>query len=617
MKNKFIDILRYKFDKVMSKGTISLIGILFLVTFSVVIIAGILLVIIGGERSLAISVWKSVMHVIDPGTITADEPDRPIFLILMSVVTLCGIFITSILISIITTGFKKRLDMLQQGTGRVIEKDHTLILGYNENTYTIISELAKAYENQKKGCVVVLSDRDIEDVRGTILSRLPKNRNIEIIYRRGDISDPYMLKQCSIDTAKSVVLSIQDDFTVIKAMLAINTYFQSITNFNKNIHFVTSLNDATNYDAVLIAGDTYIEAIQSDDIISRIIAQVIRQPGLSNVLIELFNYESNEIYFESFPELINHNFGDCITMFNKAVVLGIEREGKVILNPNNDLTIEIDDKFIILAQDDGITKSNKKRRDFTNVGNIVSTEFKEDDFEHILILGVNSLLKSTLLELDTYFVKGKKVIVADIEENLKKVNFENELQNISLTKIEGDITKRENIKELLKHDIDHVLLLSSDEMNPDDSDSKTLLKLIHLRDLEEKTTKKFSITSEMKNTKNEKLAQVARVNDLVISNNIINLLLTQISQNRNLSYVFKELLSSQGAEIYLKRLTNYVKPDIEVDFYEVSEIVKGHNEIALGYKKQLADTYKIITNPTKEEKIIFSKDDYLIILSRN
>ncbi len=149
---KIIETLKYKFDNIMSKGTISLVWMLFLVTALVITLLGIAARLVNGG-TLRENIWAGVMHTIDAGTITGTDTANLGFLIVMCLVTLSGLFITSILIGIITTGFEEKLNQLKKGNSKVIEKNHTLILGFNESIYTILNELIIANENKKKASI--------------------------------------------------------------------------------------------------------------------------------------------------------------------------------------------------------------------------------------------------------------------------------------------------------------------------------------------------------------------------------------------------------------------------------------------------------------------------------
>ncbi len=615
-KGQFIEKLRYKFDNLMSKGAVALVGMLFLVTAGVIFLAGVIAVLFG-NGTLSENVWASIMHTIDAGTITGTETRNLPFLIIMSIVTLCGLFVTSILIGIITTGFEEKLNTLRKGNSRVIEKNHVLILGFNDSIYTIISELVIANENKKNSCIVVLSEQDKETVELAIAEQVGDLKTTRVIARTGSITDSFMLRQCSASKARSIIINEQDDFIVTKAILAINSFLKEIVNVSSKPHIVATLSNAENFAAAEIAGEGNVELILINDAVSRIIAQTCRQPGISNVLIELFNYDGAELYFESFSALENKSFSDALKMFEQAIVLGFKRDGEIHLNPNNAEILKADDQLLLLVEDDGLAKPLKDVPATNDAEKLKSNQTIEISKKDILILGVNDKIKSILTELDNYLTKGSSVTVATEDIIEVPEDFNQNFKNIDLVWTECDTNSREVLDKLTEKALDHILLLSSNAYDPETCDAMTLMKLIHLRDISVKQSKAFNITSEIKNETNQKLARVAKVNDLVVGTSIINLILSQISENRDLATVFKEILHVDGSEIYLRNAANYIKLNEQTDFYTVTELVKNKGEIALGYKKQTEDSFEIVTNPKKSDKVSFGEQDYIIVLAND
>ncbi len=614
MKNVgFGEKLRYKFDNIMSKGTIALIGILFLATVIVIVMAGLLAFVLG-EGPIGENIWQSIMHTIDAGTIVGTDTSRPVFLVLMCIVTLGGIFITSILIGIITTGFEEKLNTLKKGNSRVIEKNHVVILGFNDNIGTIISELVAAGENQKDNCIVVLAEGDKEEVEEAIGNLVEDLKTTRLICRTGSITDLHMLKQCAIETSRAVIINERTDFITTKAILAINNYIRSLdAPSDIKTHIVAMVSDTANYEAIQIAGENLAELILVHDSVARIIAQTCRQPGLSNVLIDLFDFSGSELYFENFAELQGKTFQDVLTRFNHSIVFGYKRGKDIFLNPPKDTVMEQNDKVLILVEDDGMAKFLPNAYDNAQVENLICQQGAEKQLENVLILGANSMLSTILHELDNYYVKGSRIIVANDTDEYLKADIK--LENIELKTIVCDIGNRKALEALTSQDISHVLLLSNDSLDTETTDAKTLLKLIHLRDIAQKTNRNFNITSEMENTTNQKLAQVAQVNDLVVGSNIINLMMAQIAENRDLAKVFQELLHVDGSEIYIRNAENYVKLNEKLDFFDVTEIVARRNEIAVGYKKRVGNSYEIIVNPTKSDSITFTEGDSIVLLA--
>ena len=158
------DRLRYAFDNTMSKGTIALIGLLAaLSTLVIGVIAAVVTVAgiapEGGDQlSFTEAIWMSLMRTLDSGTMGGDAGWS--FRIAMLLVTFGGIFVISTLIGVLTSGIEGKIESLRKGRSRVIEHDHTVILGWSQQIFVVISELIAAGANQSKSCIVIMGDKD-------------------------------------------------------------------------------------------------------------------------------------------------------------------------------------------------------------------------------------------------------------------------------------------------------------------------------------------------------------------------------------------------------------------------------------------------------------------------
>ena len=91
--------LRYEFDNTMSRGTISLIGWLAIVTLLLVIVVSLFLTIVGaapsssagGQPGFGDTIWLSLKHAFNTGTVWGDTGTFP-FMLAMFVVSFGGIF---------------------------------------------------------------------------------------------------------------------------------------------------------------------------------------------------------------------------------------------------------------------------------------------------------------------------------------------------------------------------------------------------------------------------------------------------------------------------------------------------------------------------------------------
>jgi len=604
----------YLFDNIMSKGTIALVALLFMITAAVVVITGILGSWLNKDLSAGVTIWQSLMHALDAGTLAGDDTGNIGFLILMSLVTVCGIFVTSILIGIISTGFEQKLNDLRKGTSTVIETGHTVIIGFNDGIYTILSELIEAGSNHKKNCIVVLGEQDKETMEEMIKGHIKELKTTRIICKSGKPTEDFLLGRASLETSKSIIINQNDDFSVIKVILATVNYLKAKKAFDNDLHITTMIHNKENLEAAKIAGEGKAEILFFKDALSRIIAHTCRQPGLSLVLTEFFDFGGDEFYFEQFPELNGKTFGETINLFAHSTVVGLEQNGKVMLNPSMDLRLTAQDRMIHLAEDDNVSKPQMQ---IPAVDLSVEAHIKdiETDKNHLLVLGYNHYLPDILTELDNYADKGTMIAVAGIQ--VPEFIATSQYKNIQVMSIECDIYNRVDLESLVKDDIKNILLLSELECCNDEADAKTLLLLIQIRDIEKKIGRDFNLTSEMRSVDNQKLASVANVNDFVVGSTITNLIITQVSENRKLALLFEDLLDADGSELYMKKACRYVKPDVETDFFTVTEIAKKRNEIAVGYKKVTPDGILIKTNPVKADRISFGKDDYLIVIAQD
>ena len=126
----------------------------------------------------------------------------------------------------------------------------------------------------------------------------------------------------------------------------------------------------------------------------------------------------------------------------------------------------------------------------------------------------------------------------------------------------------------------------------------------------------------MLDLRNRDLAHVTRVDDFIVSNNLISLMLAQVSENKYLNAIFTDLLDAEGQEIYLKPMADYIEPGKEVDFYTVVESARRRGEVAIGLRtmahaKDPARQYGIKVNPKKSERRVFAKEDRLIVLAES
>ncbi|MEO1815406.1 MAG: hypothetical protein ABGU93_07455 [Acetobacterium sp.] len=619
----FLEKLRYKFDNLMSKGTGVL--LLSLASATAIMIAVISLIVwitqSGPTSSFTELLWMGLMRAIDSGTVSGDTGSIG-YIFLMFVTTLGGIFILSILIGILTTGIESKLDSLRKGRSRVIEKDQTIILGWSEQIFTIIEELIEANSNRKHACIVIMGNHDKSEMDDAIRERITDMKTTRIVTRQGNPIDIDDLEIVSLNTSRSIIIIPEDDTRVIKTILAITN---NPNKRNEPYNIVTVLKDPENVQVAQIAGNNQAEIILSDTLISRIIAQTCRQPGLSTVYTELLDFGGDEIYFSDCPEANNKTFGEVLFLFEKSTVIGIQSEGKTYLNPPMETIILPGDRIIAISEDDDTIIAKADQGHTVDERVIMQTSADESDSpEKTLILGWNDNAHLIIQEIDNYVPLSS--ILTVVSDCVEDEDFQMALSQVVNQKIEllkGDPKDRSILDDLMVKNYDHVIILSNNSgLDVQESDANTLVVLLQLRDISEKLNCRFSVVSEMMDFRNKKLAEVTKVNDFIVSEKLISLMLTQVSENKMINTVFEDLFDADGSELYIKKAAKYIKPGAAVNYYTLVEAAKRKNEIVIGYviaaeQKDAKKDYGIYINPDKSTVVSLGEKDGLIVIAED
>jgi hypothetical protein len=170
---------------------------------------------------------------------------------------------------------------------------------------------------------------------------------------------------------------------------------------------------------------------------------------------------------------------------------------------------------------------------------------------------------------------------------------------------------------------DHVVVLSPFErLSAEAADAQTLIVLLHLRDISEQSGCKFPIVTELMKESNRNVARVARVDDVIVSNQLVSLVLAQMSQNKDRLPTLLGLTDPEGHHLQLKPASDYVTLGLPVNFYTVVESAKRFGHLALGYcvqteSEDVTQDFGVRLNPHKSAKITFVEGDRLIIVAKD
>ncbi len=626
--------LRYAFDNTLSRGAGALIGWLALATVLLIVVGTFAVLLFHGipqGSNLFDVFWNILSQALTPNPVDAGNPLQ--YLVVMFFVTIGSLFMVSILIGILSNEIESRVDALRRGRSRVLESDHTVILGWSHQVFTIISELVIANENRKHGAAIaILADKDKVEMEDEIRSRLPHMKNTRVICRSGSPIDPTDIEIVSPHTARSIIIlppapeeNKDPDTCVIKSVLAL------VNNPRRReapYHVVTQVYKPESVNVLrMVSRKDHVLPVLTNGLIARVVAQTSRQSGLSVVYTELMNFEGDEIYFADLPaSLVGKSYADSLFAYEDSAVMGLRRaDGTMLMNPPMDTALHQGDRlFAISADDDTIRPSGLDRVPIDESVICAGEPVRQPAPEKCLILGWNRSGSTIICELDHYVAKGSQVTVCcDVPHAEKLIEQDcGRLPNQRVSFVEGDSSDRTVLESLGVTEFEHVIVLADSALEPQQADAKTLVTLLHLRDMAERDQTPFSIVSEMLDLRNRELAEVAGVDDFIVSEHLVSLMMSQLSEDADLFAIFEDIFDPEGSEIYLKPVTDYVETGRPVNFYTVLEAARRRNETPIGYRvvseaKDAEKSYGVHTNPRKSQPVTFQAEDKIIVLAEN
>ncbi len=294
-----------------------------------------------------------------------------------------------------------------------------------------------------------------------------------------------------------------------------------------------------------------------------------------------------------------------------------------------DTLIEADDKLFALTEDDDtliVSGMTSVPVDETVILPAFKTSTPKP--EKCLVLGWNRCVATILTELNNYVPKGSRTLVvsdptvsgevAEVEQIIKQECSKLSNQKVSFQR--GDTTDRRLLESIRAADYDHIIVLSYAGLDAQEADAKTLVTLLHLRNIAERDETPFSIVSEMLDLRNRELAEVANVDDFIVSDHLVSLMMAQLAEDANLYSVFADIFDPEGSEIYMKPVGDYVELGKPVNFYSLVEAARRRGQSALGFRleaeaRSAAKSYGVHTNPKKSEMVLFSAEDKLIVVA--
>ena len=540
--------------------------------------------------------------------------------------SLMGLGTFGILVSVISATIDNRIAALRRGETSVLENNHVLILGWNNKILSVLKQLACLEPGIK---AVVLAPLEINEMQQELRIAGIQHEAITVILRSGLPSNRSELERVAINYASSIIiLSTNDDESEsIKLMVLLAAKKDWA---GKLPTLVSEIAHERNYELAQIASNGRLQLVSSAKVISRVIVQSIRNPGLSDIYHELFSVDSrrNGIYVQHLPECTDVAIEDLAHRITDAIPIGIIWDKKqngilchaAALNPEPDYEIAEDEKLILIARGLPVNCAASEVSQLS-APMINKIESQINVPQQILIIGWTEITDDILLELDAHALKGTKITVLvsiaskeayqHIEQHQKT-----KFKNLTLDFVEADAAGAEIYTRIdLKSFQTIVLLANGRRGDKGDIDAQTLSILLRISDQRKYDKVHAHVVVELTDESNRELIAGLGADDIVVSPNVISELLSQISRQKVLGPIYHELLSAGGVEISLRPASDYVALAADCCFDDLITAAQQKREVALGLRL-VDENCRVLLNPSRDQIWHLGKNDQVIVLAQ-
>jgi hypothetical protein len=467
--------IKYSFNKAFEKDLLYLIiFFLFLSFIGVVFISTLIFVlqefgVLSENNFYTETLWQGFrLFFVTEAFFSLDDKNTFLDYFFKFNITIFGILIFSSIIGIITNLISNKIEELRTGKTKIEEENHLIFFNFSRKLIPLLSELCKAYENEKQSFVVVSNEEPLvlmEKIKSVI--KIPKN--ITLLARKGYAWQKSLLDKINLEKAKQIIILKPDINELFKTEMdcdvEVGKSMSSIIGskeYNKNPCRIFSefYNQRTGFSYLEFTFNIWAEKgflapeiVSSEELKSNILSQCINTPDLTEIYDNLFGYEGSEVYFvgpdkSKFENALNKNIGKNIKDLNRLcdniIVIGFflkHQSGDPNLNKiflNTPINFPLTKNFGIICiakNEDQIIKELNELESHEKEVKDINPNLRQDDQD--LNISLLDFSKEKNKEYLTKLIK--KLVGSNYYNNLKKINIYHnekidELNNINFSK---------------------------------------------------------------------------------------------------------------------------------------------------------------------------------------
>ncbi|XP_051146747.1 probable ion channel SYM8 isoform X2 [Andrographis paniculata] len=426
------------------------------------------------DGSFAEALWLSWSFVADSGNHAVMVGTGP--RIVSVSISSGGMLIFAMMLGLVSDAISEKVDSLRKGKSEVIESNHILILGWSDKLGSLLKQLAIANMSIGGGVIVVLAERDKEEMEMDIGKLEFDLMGTSVICRSGSPLILADLKKVSVSKARAIIVLASDENADQSDARALRVVL-SLTGVKEGLrgHVVVEMSDLDNEPLVKLVGGELIETVVAHDVIGRLMIQCALQPGLAQIWEDILGFENAEFYIKRWPELDGLCFEDVLISFPDAIPCGVKVAadgGKIKMNPDDKYILREGDEILVIAEDDDTYAPSPLPKIRRGLSPRITDPPKFP--EKILFCGWRRDIDDMIMVLEAFLAPGSELwMFNEVPEKDRETKLTDGgldisgLVNLKLVHREGNAVIRRHLENLP--------LETFDSMNPSKTPSCTLI----------------------------------------------------------------------------------------------------------------------------------------------
>lgn len=619
----------------------------------VAVLMGLAAYFVAGRADASVSnpldaIWWAFLRLSDPGYLGDDKGVG--LRIVSTLVTLAGyVLFLGVLVAVLTQGLNELIRRLERGLTPISARNHVILLGWPNRLPGIVRNLLISEQRvirflRRLGArrlrLVLLVEEVSPQHSAELRAYLGRDwRAGDIILRSGSPLRLDHLRRVDYLRAASIVVpagdrstgqsASQSDNAAIKTLLAISHSMRLAAPGRTPPMLVAELYDARKIPVALHSYAGPIEVVAGDEVVSRMVAQMVRHPQISRVFRELLTPSSgNEIFARDCPaHLAGTPFWALAECWPKAILIGLTRPAdsgiRPLLDPPADTLLQTGDKLVYIARDweDGTIDVRPATPKWPAPGSRPTPRVYTG--RRVLVLGWSRRVPALLAEFESYTQQEFEVVIVSRMDGAQRereiADYGLPLARVKVFQVASDYTVPERLIALNPTDFDTVLVLASDMADSDEeADARTIVAHAVLRDILPREGPGPRVLLELLDELNAALVATEEC-EYLLSPHILNHILVQVALRRELNAVFQELFNSGETEIGFRDPAAYGLSEGTRSFAELQAKARSVGDVALGvFKVDEINSVRggIHLNPPRDSQWPLTANDRLVVLSR-